>query len=154
VAAYLSGLAGATVAERVVRAREAYDAGFRLFKLFYDSGAVEFMDLLKEIRTGLDAGSGADARIAVDAMWRLTNETAMAFGRGCDEIGAAWLEAPLMPEDPMEHARLARAIRTPLALGESYRTLFELRPFLANGSVGYAQPDLGRCGITETLHIA
>ena len=46
----------------------------------------------------------------------------------------------------------AAAIRTPLALGESYRSLRELQPFLP--SVGVLQPDLGRCGITGSLRIS
>jgi galactonate dehydratase len=59
-----------------------------------------------------------------------------------------------MPEDPLEHGRLAAAIETPLALGESYRSVFELRPFFDAAGVTYVQPDLGRCGLTEGMRIA
>jgi galactonate dehydratase len=48
---------------------------------------------------------------------------------------------------------LARTIRTPLAVGESYRTAREMAPFITSRSVGFAQPDLGRCGITEFRRI-
>jgi D-galactarolactone cycloisomerase len=65
-----------------------------------------------------------------------------------------WLEAPLAPESAGQHAALARAISTPLAIGESYRTVFELEPFFEACAMQYVQPDLGRTGITEGLRIA
>jgi galactonate dehydratase len=95
-----------------------------------------------------------DTRIAVDALWRHTPESAIVFGRALDARGAVWYEAPLAPEDPQAHAKLARALRTPIAIGESYRTRFEIEPFLREGAVGVFQPDIGRCGITEGLRMA
>jgi len=71
-----------------------------------------------------------------------------------DERSALWLECPLMPEDARAHARFGVRIKTPLAIGESYRTCRELEPFFDTGVVGYVQPDLGRTGITEGLRIA
>ena len=58
------------------------------------------------------------------------------------------------PEDPVAHGDLAAAIVTPLALGESYRTRYELAPFFRAGALGYVQPDLGRTGLTEGGRIA
>jgi galactonate dehydratase len=150
IPAYLSGVGGGAPEERAARARAAWDEGFRTFKLFYDCASKEFWRGARAVRAAL----GPQARIAIDALWRLTPEEAATFGRECDGINALWLEAPLMPEDPLEHGRLAAAIETPLALGESYRTVFELRPFFDAAAVTYVQPDLGRCGITEGLRIA
>ena len=150
VPAYWSGLAGATIDAKVAQAREAWQQGFRTFKLFYDSDPDAFFACLGALRAAL----GAEARLAVDALWRLTPESAIDFGRRCDELSVLWLEAPLPPEDAQAHGQLAASIRTPLALGESYRTARELRPFFNAGAVAYAQPDLGRCGITEGLRIA
>ncbi|MCC7194941.1 MAG: hypothetical protein IT356_05235, partial [Gemmatimonadaceae bacterium] len=84
--------------------------------------------------------------------WHLPPECAIAMGRDLDARNARWLECPLYPEEVEAHAALAAALRTPLALGESYRSLRELRPFL--NSVGVVQPDLGRCGLTGSLRIA
>jgi galactonate dehydratase len=150
VPAYLSGIAGASVEERVARARAAYDEGFRVFKVYFDGKAAEFWPGVRALRAAL----GPEAKIAIDALWRLTPEDAVAFGQECDKVNAHWLEAPLLPEDPLEHGRLAAAIDTPIALGESYRSLFELSPFFEAGAVTYVQPDLGRCGLTEGLRIA
>jgi galactonate dehydratase len=91
-------------------------------------------------------------QFAVDALWHLPPADAIAMARELDARRARWLECPLYPEDVAGHAALAAAISTPLALGESYRTLAELQPFLAIAKV--LQPDLGRVGITGFMKIA
>ena len=150
IPAYLSGLRGANNEERVEFAREAWARGFRTFKLFHDRTDEELFDLIDRMRSSLGAG----ASIAVDALWRLDAATAVEFGRKLDDRSALWFECPLPPEFPDEHARLASEIRTPLALGESYRSRWELAPFLERGCVGWLQPDLGRFGITEASALA
>lgn len=144
VKAYLSGL---PAEGRKAAAARHWAEGFREFKLFFDT----------ETEEEFFRGTGdlpAEARFAVDALWRLRPETAVAFGKKCDAGGALWLEAPLAPEDPLPHGALARSIETPLALGESYRTRYEMAPFFREKAVGVYQPDLGRCGITEGMRLA
>jgi D-galactarolactone cycloisomerase len=150
VRAYCSGLTGATCEDRVCNAIERQSEGFSTFKLFFDTGRSEFLDLLSRLREKL----GPDVSLAVDALWRLSQEGAVGFGSELDRRNAMWLEAPLAPEDPVAHAELARTIRTPLALGESYRTHYELAPFFRLRAMGFVQPDLGRSGLTESLKIA
>ena len=143
IPAYFSGLPSSG---RGDAARRAMDQGFGMFKLFYDtadaSAFFSAMDTLPE------------ASYAVDALWRHTPDSAVAFGRELDARGATWFEAPLAPEDPHAHGELAAAIVTPVAIGESYRTRFELAPFFQAGAVEVLQPDLGRCGITEGMRLA
>ena len=150
VRAYCSGLIGATADDRVRNAMERQAEGFSTFKVFFDTGRTEFLELLSMLREKLSPG----AKLAVDALWRLSPEDAKDFGLELDRRDALWLEAPLAPEDPVAHAELARAIRTPLALGESYRTHYELAPFFNMQAMGFVQPDLGRSGLTESLKIA
>jgi D-galactarolactone cycloisomerase len=150
VQAYCSGLTGATSEDRVCNAIERRAEGFSTFKLFFDTGRSEFLDLLSMLREKL----GSDVSLAVDALWRLWPDDAVDFGAQLDRQNAMWLEAPLAPEDPVAHAELARTIRTPLALGESYRTHYELAPFFRLRAMGFVQPDLGRSGLTESLKIA
>lgn len=144
IPAYLSGVSGATTAERVAFAARHADEGITLVKLYY---ARDWSELLA-VADALPAGMG----FAVDALWHLPPDRAVDMARDLDARSARWLECPLDPEDVAGHARLAAAISTPLALGESYRTLHELAPFL--GSARILQPDLGRCGITGTMRIA
>ncbi len=144
---YMSGLPGASNLERVEHAIEAWDRGFRAFKIFYDRTEAELFDLIDFIKVGL----GAEASIAVDAMWRLDAASAVKFGRRLDRRGALWLECPLAPESAGAHAELAARIRTPIALGETYRSRQEMAPFLRGGWLGWLQPDLGRWGLTEAF---
>lgn len=147
--AYVSGLGG-TKEERRAAAHRFWELGFRDFKLFYGDTCEDVFGTFDLLRHEF----GDAARVAVDALWRLTPADAASFGAELDRRHALWLEAPLPPEDPLEHAALARTIRTPLALGESYRTRYELAPFFRERAIGIVQPDLGRCGITEGLRIA
>ena len=68
------------------------------------------------------------------------------LARELDRQEALWLECPLMPEEIEAHAKLAQSVHTPLAVGESYRTRYEIRPFLERRIARYIQPDLGRSG--------
>jgi galactonate dehydratase len=147
--AYHSGVPGATVDEAVAAARRASAEGFRLFKLFHDADAAALWKRLDALASALPP----DTRYAVDALWRLDPESATAFGVECDRRSLLWLEAPLLPEEIAAHHRLAQSIRTPLAIGESYRTAREMTPFLTPRAIGFLQPDLGRCGITGFMSI-
>jgi galactonate dehydratase len=141
VPAYLSGLPGGD--PRIVQ--PWLDRGFSTVKVFHDSTLERLLSSL---------GAIPNARLAVDALWRLTPESARALGPELADRSVLWLEAPLNPESAPDHAALASSIATPLALGESYRTLFELAPFFASRAMQFVQPDLGRTGITEGLRIA
>jgi galactonate dehydratase len=143
VPAYLSGLPGGT-AEGV---RPWLDAGFQQTKIFHHAAAAQ---LWRDCDDVMSFG----CKIAVDALWRLTPETGPGFEAELAGRSALWLEAPLQPESARAHGDLARAVRTPIAIGESYRTLFELEPFFDAQAMQIVQPDLGRTGITGGLRIA
>ncbi len=144
VPAYISGLAGAN---KLDAARPYADQGFTLFKLFHDA---DWRSLLHSVDHLRKAGLG----VAVDALWRLEPGTAIDMALELDPLRVHWLEAPLPPEDPVAHTVLRRAVETPIAIGESYRTCFELKTFILARAMQIIQPDLGRCGITEGLRIA
>jgi D-galactarolactone cycloisomerase len=146
VRAYLSGLPGGDPENVCAHA----DAGFEHVKIFHQGDLDGLFRNFDAVRAIL-GGSGG---IAVDALWRLTMESAVAIAPELKARDAMWLEAPLAPESAREHGALARAIDTPIAIGESYRTLFELDPFFEAGAMRIVQPDLGRTGITEGLRIA
>jgi galactonate dehydratase len=129
--------------------RRAKDSGISDIKIYYDNDESSLWRTLDSVSA--IAGQG---QVAVDALWRLTRESAPAVGRELDRRRALFLECPLMPENAVAHGELARSIDTPIALGESYRTRFELSPFFEAKAMRYVQPDLGRTGITEALAIA
>lgn len=113
-------------------------------KLYYETEWRELLAVADALPPGME--------FAVDALWHLPPADAILMARELDARQARWLECPLYPEDVAGHAALAAAITTPLALGESYRTLAELAPFLPIAKI--LQPDLGRVGITGFMKIA
>jgi len=141
VPAYLSGLPGGT-AEGVL---PWIDAGFRHVKIFHQAD-------VDRLRRDSDAVRSIGAQVAVDALWRLTLEGARSFVDSLSPL--LWLEAPLAPESARQHGDLAQRTNVPIAIGESYRTTFELEPFFEARAMRIVQPDLGRTGITEGLRIA
>ncbi len=146
VPAYLSGLPGGSAAG----VKPFLDAGFSRVKIFHDSSEARLFENLDAVQSILPAGG----RAAVDALWRLTPESAPEFAKQLEARNALWLEAPLPPESAPEHTALARSTQVPIAIGESYRTVFELQPFFDSRAMKIVQPDLGRTGITEALRIA
>jgi len=149
VESYVNYLPGGTGADRLGNARLFHDAGSTRFKLFYEGSERALLEEYDAL-----AGICGGENIAVDAQWRLDPARAVCFGKELDRRRALWLESPFAPEDARQHAALAARIRTPLALGEAYRTHFELAPFFRASAMRIVQPDLGRCGITEALRIA
>lgn len=147
--AYISGLAGTTSRERVAAAIGYQQRGFNDFKIFMDEAPAALLELHDQLRDGL----GPAGRIMVDALWRFDPGEAVGFGRELDARRATWFEAPLRPEDVNGHARLAAAIDTPVAIGESWRTRWEMKPYFETGGVGIYQPDIGRSGITEGMKL-
>jgi galactonate dehydratase len=147
--AYISGLSGGDDEARIAQAAEYQQRGFNAFKLFMDGQP----EALLRLHDGLRERLGGKAKLMIDALWRMEQAEAARFGRQLDARGATWFEAPLKPEDVAGHARLAAGIDTAIAIGECWRTRWEMRPFFDAGAVEVFQPDIGRAGITEDLKL-
>lgn len=146
IPAYLSGTSGSTIDARAQFAAQYRDRGLNLVKLYFESDWESLLELMDSIPSGM--------QVAVDALWHMPPADAIDMARDLDARNARWLECPLYPEDIEGHAELTANIHTPLAIGESYRTVHELRPFLERRVAKILQPDLGRSGITESRRIA
>ncbi len=147
---YISGVAGSSPEARMDFIAGYVEEGARAFKFFLDAGERDLLDWIDRLRGRF----GNTITIYVDALWRLDLKRAVRLARQLEARDVAWLEAPLAPESLDGHAALARATEIPIAIGECYRTRFELLPFLRRGAMDIAQPDLGRTGITEGRKIA
>ncbi len=146
VPAYISGTPGRTVGEKLAFVTEWYEAGFDTFKLYFES---DFDVLLEQIDRMQDAFD--DIHIAVDALWHLPNNDCAAE---LAERRVLWLECPYPPEEIEAHIEMVNETGVRLALGESYRTKYEAKPFFEANILTYWQPDLGRSGITGSLELA
>ncbi|MGD0124010.1 MAG: mandelate racemase/muconate lactonizing enzyme family protein [Terriglobia bacterium] len=143
VSAYLSGVPGG----RWDEAQRWRNTGVAAIKVYYRSTLNE---LLADL--GRAEGIFGRAALAVDALWRLDPFTARELCRRLN--GIMFLECPFPPEEAEWHIDLARSTDVPLAIGESYRTRYELRRLLECDAVRFLQPDLGRSGLTEGMRIA
>lgn len=146
---YVSGLRRPSLSERQELAKEKLKEGFKGFKIFIGDTPEKTIQECTAIRGVI----GDKAELAFDAICRHEYNAAYQIGLGLDELGAAWFEAPLDPEDIKGHAKLAQAIKTPLAIGEPLRTINEFKPWVEHKSMQIAQPDIVRCGITGGLRI-
>ena len=89
----------------------------------------------------------------VNCAWTLP--VAKTWGARLREHDVFWLEEPMWPEDVHSHAELARAITTPIAVGETLFTLESFRDYITAGAVHYVQADATKLlGIDEWLQVA
>ena len=151
--AYVSGLSGANDDARIEQAIEYQQRGFSAFKWFMDGEPEAVLRLHDGLRAALGDKSKLMPKFMFDVLWRMEQAEAVQFGRELDARKATWFEAPLKPEDVSGHARLAAAIDTPVAMGECWRTRWEVKPFFDAGAVEIFQPDIGRSGITEGMKL-
>jgi len=150
VAAYVSGLPKPTLEERVELAAHWIEAGFGAVKFaaaVADRGSIAEMAALRE-------RLGPDAQIAVDLHWRHTAGDAVRVIVELERWRPWFVEAPVKPEDLDGQAMVAARTRTPLALGEEWRTAFDARARLERRAVSIVQPEMGHTGITEFMRIA
>ncbi len=130
------------------RSSDYLEQGAHAFKIFMAQEPSECLSLVREIRRR------SPVKLFVDALWRFELKSALRFARELEAYDVGWLEAPLPPEDVAAHQALAQSSPIPIAIGESYRTRFEVMPFLEARAMHVLQPDIGRCGVTEGNHLA
>lgn len=146
---YVSGLPAATLQGKCDMAQDFISKGYRAIKFaaaVSDEGIVQEMAALRE-------AVGPDVDLMVDLHWKFEASEAIRLIRRLEEYNLYFAEAPCQPEDIEGQARVARGIGVPLALGEEWRTVYEVRPRLAAGTCGIIQPEIGHTGITSFMQI-
>ncbi len=111
----------------------------------------EDYERVKAVRKAL----GPDIKLMVDVntIWDL--KTALVWGRRLEDWDVTWLEEPLNPFDKRGHARLARSIHIPIAVGETIYTKYDFRDYIQMGAVDVVQADCTKLsGIDEWLDVA
>lgn len=105
----------------------------------------------KQIRDSV--GSRADLLFGTHGQF--TTSGAIRLGRRLEAFDPLWFEEPVPPDNPDEFARVAAAIRIPVATGERLTTKSEFAAVLKTGGASIVQPALGRAGgILEAKKIA
>ncbi|WP_445682705.1 mandelate racemase/muconate lactonizing enzyme family protein [Radicibacter daui] len=146
--AYVSGLPKATLQERCDLAASWVAKGYRGVKF-----AAAVSDGIEREMAALREAVGPDVDLMVDLHWKFTSGEAIRLIKRLEAYNLYFAEAPCEPEDMEGQKLVARAIGSPLALGEEWRTSFEYRPRFEARCMSIIQPEMGHTGITEFLHI-
>jgi L-alanine-DL-glutamate epimerase-like enolase superfamily enzyme len=147
---YLSGPRGSTVKERIADAEGFVLAGFSSVKLFIGRGVEDDIAEVGAFRGHF----GSTVDLMVDAQWMYSPHQALRLGKALEPLGVRFFETPIAREDLRGHRLLARSLSIPIAVGETERTRWEIWPYINYCGIGVVQPDVGRCGISEALHVA
>lgn len=94
-------------------------------------------------------------RLFVDLNQKWSAAEALARAPRLDRFDLGWIEEPLSCHDIAGHAALRRAIRTPIALGESLYAKTQVLDYLRTDAIDIVQADVAFVGgVTEWLKIA
>ncbi len=86
---------------------------------------------------------------------QFTTGGAIRLGQALEPYSPLWFEEPVPPDNPASMAKVARAVRIPVATGERLTTKAEFAAVLSAGAATILQPALGRSGgLWETKKIA
>lgn len=90
-----------------------------------------------------------------DASRGFTADHAIRLGRKLEEFDLTWFEEPVAPYDHRGSAKVAAALDTPIASGETEATRYGFREMLAHGAADIWMADLGRVGgVSEFVKVA
>ena len=97
-------------------------------------------------------GDGVDLMIDANMAWSV--DEALARGQRLAALNPFWFEEPTAPEDVEGHARLARELPMPIAIGESLHSPLEFERYVAARAAGVVQIDpVTNGGITPALRV-
>jgi L-alanine-DL-glutamate epimerase-like enolase superfamily enzyme len=113
------------------------------------------IDLSVRMLKAIRAAVGNRADILFGTHGQFTPSGAIRLGRAIEPFDPAWFEEPIPPDNLLDVAQVARAVRIPLATGERLTTKAEFATLLRTGGAQILQPALGRAGgIWESKKIA
>ena len=135
----------------VEEARERVEQGFTGIKLKLGFGMEDDVRLCHAVRRAV----GDRLAIMIDANHAYDATGAIALGRRIEELGIAWFEEPVPPEDLAGYREVKAALAMPIAGGEAEFTRWGFRGLITQRCVDILQPDIAAAGgISETKKIA
>ena len=149
IPAYVSGLPEPTLCARVDLARAWRDKGFDAFKFatpVADDGPVRELQALRETM-------GPEVRIAADMHWAQSADEAVDLIRAMEPHGLWFAEAPVRTEDIGGLETVCRFSDVPIAVGEEWRTHWDMLHRIGRCEISIVQPEMGHKGITNFMRI-
>ncbi|KMK68117.1 mandelate racemase/muconate lactonizing enzyme family protein [Puniceibacterium sp. IMCC21224] len=92
------------------------------------------------------AAVGDRADLLFGTHGQFTTSGAIRLGQALEPFSPLWFEEPIPPDNLLEFAEVARAVRIPIATGERLTTKAEFAALLRTGGAKILQPALGRAG--------
>ena len=154
VPAYASGglFTSLPIAELEAEARAFEVAGFKAVKMRIGLPSIA-ADL--ERVAAVRAAIGPDIALMADANQGLSVDHAIRLGRGLERFNLVWFEEPVMAYDLAGSARVAAALDTPIASGETEYARYGFQDMLERKSADILMPDLERVGgVSEWMKVA
>lgn len=153
MAAYASG-GWADAAGIGAQLRSYVDAGFGAVKMRVGAMDGSVAASVERVRAARD-GVGDGVELMCDAHGTMSPADAKRFCRGVEDCDLRWFEEPCTSDDHEGTAEVRRSTATPIALGESLFTRFEVRDAIAARAADVIQPDAAIVGgVTECRRIA
>lgn len=117
--------------------------------------AMTDIDLSVRMCVAIRDAVGTRADLLFGTHGQFTTAGAIRLGRALESYDPLWYEEPVPPDNIDAMAKVANAVRIPIATGERLTTKAEFAPVLRSGAATILQPALGRSGgILETKKIA
>ena len=137
--------------ELVAEAERFAAAGFRAMKMRLGSPEpTTDIARVRAVRTAI----GPKIKLMADANQGLNESQAIRLGRALEEFDLTWFEEPLPAWDLDGLARVAAALETPIASGETEYTRYGFRRMLELRSADILMPDLQRVGgVSEFIRV-
>jgi L-alanine-DL-glutamate epimerase-like enolase superfamily enzyme len=137
--------------ELVAEAESFAGAGFTAMKMRLGSPEpTTDVARVRAVRTAI----GPKIKLMADANQGLTESQAIRLGRALEEFDLTWFEEPLPAWDLDGLARVAAALDTPIASGETEYTRYGFRRMLELRSADVLMPDLQRVGgVSEFMRV-
>jgi mandelate racemase len=138
-----NGLGLMSTAACADEAEKLLDGGFRGIKLRLGYPTLEEdLAAVRSVRKRVPS----EIAIMTDHNQALSVDEALNRGRALDTEGLAWIEEPIRHDDYAGCAAIARALATPVQIGENFIGVHALESALAANSADLMMPDLCRIG--------
>ncbi len=142
IRAYAS-LRGLSPSELAAEAAAAVAAGFDTVKVkIGHAGLEQELAVIGAVRDAIGPATG----LMVDYNQALTVAEAVRRGRVLDDHGLVWIEEPVRADDYAGHAEVARALATPIQVGENFWGPEEVARSLSAAGSDFLMPDLMKIG--------
>ena len=139
--------------------KRVVDQGYEALKFYPFRGAqVANIERIQRgvalVEAARDA-AGSQIEIGIDIRARLNIWSARRVAQELEPYNIAWMEEPILWDNPEALAQFAREVNVPVATGEQLYTRWDFRALLELNAVGLIQPDICHAGgITELKKIA